>query len=87
MTNTDGSVQIASISTEIGKVVDEIIPLKMDKTCNFQIAFSTKYFLEAIKAFEGTEILIKFTGELKPFLITSTDDENYIQVILPVRYF
>lgn len=87
MTSTDGSVQIASISTEIGKVVDEIIPLKMDKMCNFQIAFSTKYFLEAIKAFEGSEIVIKFTGELKPFLITSTDDENYIQVILPVRYF
>lgn len=87
MTSTDGSVQIASISTEIGKVVDEIIPLKMDKMCNFQIAFSTKYFLEAIKAFDGAEIVIKFTGELKPFLITSTDDENYIQVILPVRYF
>lgn len=87
LTNEDGSVQIASISTEIGKVVDEIIPLKMDKICRFQIAFSAKYFLEAIKAFEGSEIVIKFTGELKPFLLTSPDDENFIQVILPVRYF
>lgn len=87
ITNVDGSVQIASISTEIGKVVDEVIPLKMDKICNFQIAFSAKYFLEAIKAFDGSEIVIKFTGELKPFLLTSNDAENFIQVILPVRYF
>lgn len=87
ITNNDGSVQIASISTEIGKVVDEIIPLKMDNPCNFQIAFSAKYFLEAIKAFDGNDIVIKFTGELKPFLLTSSDSDNFIQVILPVRYF
>lgn len=87
ITGEDGSVQIASISTEIGKVVDEIIPLKMDKTCHFQIAFSAKYFLEAIRAFEGNEIVIKFTGELKPFLLSSPSDENFVQVILPVRYF
>ena len=87
ITNNDGSVQIASISTEIGKVVDEIIPLKMDNPCNFQIAFSAKYFLEAIKAFDGNDIVIKFTGELKPFLLTSSDGDNFIQVILPVRYF
>lgn len=85
--NADGSVQIASVSTDIGKVVDEIIPLKIDKICNFQIAFSAKYFYEAIKAFDGSEITIKFTGELKPFLLTASDDENFIQVILPVRYF
>lgn len=87
ITNVDGSVQIASISTEIGKVVDEIVPLKMDKICNFQIAFSAKYFLEAIKAFDGAEVVIKFTGELKPFLLASNDDEKFIQVILPVKYF
>jgi DNA polymerase-3 subunit beta len=87
ITSDTGSVQIASISTEIGKVVDEIVPLKMDKTCNFQIAFSAKYFLEAIKAFDGSEVVIKFTGELKPFLLTSSEDEKFIQVILPVRYF
>ena len=80
-------VQIASISTEIGKVVEEIIPLKMDKLCNFQIAFSSKYFLEAIKAFEGSEITVKFTGELKPFLLLDKTDEKFVQVILPVRYF
>lgn len=87
ITNSDGSVQIASISTEIGKVVDEIVPLKMDKTGNFQIAFSAKHFLEAIKAFDGAEVIIKFTGELKPFLLASNDGDNFIQVILPVRYF
>ncbi|MBQ8292621.1 MAG: DNA polymerase III subunit beta [Bacilli bacterium] len=86
-TDANGVVQIASISTEIGKVVEEIVPLNIDKKGHFQIAFSAKYFLEAIKAFDGTEIVIKFTGELKPFLLTSPDDENFVQVILPVRYF
>ena len=87
ITTPDGVVQIASVSTEIGKVVEEIIPLKIDKLCNFQIAFSSKYFLEAIKAFEGNEITVKFTGELKPFLLIDKTDEKFLQVILPVRYF
>ena len=42
---------------------------------------------EAIKSFEGNQIDIKFTGEIKPFVITSDKEDGLIQLILPVRIF
>lgn len=83
--NNDQSIQISSNSNEIGKVVDEVIPLKSVELPPFQIAFSAKYFLEALKVFESSQITIKFTGEIKPFAIEAENDPNLIQLILPVR--
>jgi hypothetical protein len=37
------------------------------------------------EAFDSNEITIHFTGEIKPFVITSEYDINHIQLILPVR--
>ena len=76
---------MTSNSNEIGKVVDEVIPLKSVELPPFQIAFSAKYFLEALKVFESSQITIKFTGEIKPFAIEAENDPNLIQLILPVR--
>ena len=81
------SVQIASSNNEIGRVIEEIIPQNMPNISNFQTAFSAKYFIEALKSFDGSTIEIKFTGEIKPFVITSEKEESLIQLILPVRIF
>jgi len=43
--------------------------------------------LEALRAFESQEVTMKLTGELKPFLITGKNDDNLVQLILPVRTF
>ena len=81
------SVQIASSNNEIGRVIEEVIPLNEPNNNNFQTAFSAKYFIEALKSFEGNLIDIKFTGEIKPFVITSDKEDGLIQLILPVRIF
>ena len=81
------SVQIASNNNEIGRVIEEIIPLKEPEINNFQTAFSAKYFIEALRAFESDSVDIKFTGEIKPFVITAEKDPGLLQLILPVRIF
>lgn len=81
----DKIVEISSISNEIGAVVEEIYPLDCSANTNFQIAFSAKYFLDAIKSFDSNEITVHFTGEIKPFIITGEQDVNQVQLILPVR--
>lgn len=83
--NSDKTIEIASTSNEIGAVKEEIIPLECTNILNFQIAFSSKYLLDAIKSFDSTEITIHFTGEIKPFIITGDFDINLTQLILPVR--
>lgn len=80
-----GIVQISSIQNEIGAVLEELVPKKCTNQSPFQIAFSSKFFLEALKAFDSPEITVHFTGEIKPFIITGEYDVNHIQLILPVR--
>ena len=85
--NANKSIEISSNSTEIGKVVEEIYPLEVSEQMNFQIAFSTKYLSDALKSFENQTILIKFTGEIKPAVIIGENDQNLVQLLLPVRVF
>lgn len=79
------TVEIASTSNEIGAVLEEIVPLEVSDYVPFQIAFSAKYFLDAIRAFDSIEVTIHFTGEIKAFIITGEYDVNHLQLILPVR--
>ncbi len=81
------SVEISSNSTEIGKVVEEIYPLEVSESLNFQIAFGTKNLSDALKSFESQSILIKFTGEIKPAIIVGEKEQDLIQLLLPVRVF
>lgn len=82
--NSDKTTEISS-KTEIGDAKEELIPTECANGMAFQIAFSAKYFLEALRSFNSTEVEIHFTGEIKPFIITGEYDHNLIQLILPVR--
>ncbi|MGB7531327.1 MAG: DNA polymerase III subunit beta [Bacilli bacterium] len=83
--HSDKTVEIASTNNEIGAVKEEVIPLECSNAIDFQIAFSSKYLLEALKSFDSIEVILHFTGEIKPFIITGDYDVNLTQLILPVR--
>lgn len=83
--NSDKTVEIASTTNEIGAVLEEVNPLECSNIVSFQIAFSAKYFLDAIKSFDSSEVTVHFTGEIKPFILTGEYDYNLTQLILPVR--
>lgn len=87
LTANSNKIEISSNSTEIGRVVETIIPLNVSDNQDFQIAFSTKYLLEALKAFETNEISMYFSGEIKGTVITSEQFVDLKQLLLPVRIF
>jgi len=78
-------VEITSNSPEIGKVIEEIYPVEKAIGTPLKIAFSSKYFLDALKTFNSDEIYVKFTGEVRPFVIEGDKDIGLIELILPVR--
>ena len=43
--------------------------------------------MDALKALEGTEIKISFTGAMRPFVIRPMHDDSILQLILPVRTY
>lgn len=81
----EGIVEISSTHNEIGAVLEKIQPKKCSTMVPFQIAFSSRFFLDALKVFDSPEVTVHFTGEIKPFIITGEYDVNHLQLILPVR--
>ena len=81
----DNGVEITSNSPEIGKVVEEVQPVEKPIGVPIRIAFSSKYFLDALKTFNSDQVYVKFTGEIRPFVIEGELDPGLVQLILPVR--
>lgn len=85
MVISEEKIEIKSINNEIGGTIEEVSPISISNKCNLQIAFSSKYFLDAVKSFDSNEITLHITGEIKPFIITGEYDVNHTQLILPTR--
>ncbi len=80
------AVEVSSNSPEIGKVQEEIQVESLEGE-NLKISFSAKYMMEALKAIDGQEVVIQFTGAMRPFILRSVHDDAILQLILPVRTY
>lgn len=78
--------KITSNIPEIGNV-EENIEINNESNQNLSISFSSKFMMEAIKVFDSEEIELCFNGEIKPIIIKNVDNDNLIQLILPIRTF
>ncbi|WP_078543249.1 DNA polymerase III subunit beta [Litchfieldia alkalitelluris] len=85
-TMPDSVIEVSSNSPEIGKVIEEIQSETIDGE-ELKISFSAKYMMDALKALEGTDIRVNFTGAMRPFIIRPLHDDSILQLILPVRTF
>ena len=83
--NEDGSVEFMANSNELGAAKEDVVPESMTSNNTIQIAYSYKYFLEALRSFDDDKVAINITSEIKPFTLTSEKDVNLVQLILPVR--
>lgn len=79
-------VEISSNSPEIGKVEEQIEAIDVDGE-ELKISFSAKYMMDALKAIDGQDVVIQFTGSMRPFILKSAHDDAIIQLILPVRTY
>jgi len=77
-------LEISSNTPEIGHVSEEIPIVSLDGE-ELTISFSAKYMMEALRAVDGTDITVSFTGAMRPFIIKSAEDPSILQLILPVR--
>ncbi|KOP79851.1 DNA polymerase III subunit beta [Lysinibacillus sp. FJAT-14745] len=80
------AVEVSSNSPEIGKVQEEI-PVESLEGENLKISFSAKYMMEALKAIDGQDVVIQFTGAMRPFILRSVHDDAILQLILPIRTY
>ena len=78
---------ISGDSADVGNVEENISANKMDGA-KLEISFNPDYMSDALKSFGQTTVLISFTSPLRPFTLVPTEDqENFVQLITPVRTF
>ena len=77
---------ISSNIPEIGNV-EEKIQIEKNNKKDIKISFSSKYMMDAIKTFDSEEIELCFNGEIKPIILNYVDNDDLIQLILPIRTY
>lgn len=79
-------IEISSNSPEVGKVEETVEAIDVTGE-ELKISFSAKYMMDALKAIDGQDVTIQFTGAMRPFILKSVDDDTILQLILPVRTY
>ncbi|MFD1019405.1 DNA polymerase III subunit beta [Thalassobacillus hwangdonensis] len=86
ITKGGNQIEINGNSPEVGNVVEEVEAASIEGE-ELKISFSAKYMMDALKAVGTDQVKVEFTGAMRPFLIRPIEDEQILQLILPVRTY
>ncbi|RWZ54743.1 DNA polymerase III subunit beta [Halobacillus fulvus] len=86
ITKENNHLEITGNSPEVGNVVEEVLATDVSGE-DLKISFSAKYMMDALKAVDYDQVKVEFTGAMRPFLIRPVDDDQILQLILPVRTY
>ncbi|MBP2002361.1 DNA polymerase-3 subunit beta [Paenibacillus shirakamiensis] len=80
----DGTIEISSSSSELGKVTEQIdvVDFKGDP---LRISFNSKYMLDVLKVVESEQLHISFNGPMSPIIVKPVDESRSLYLILPYR--
>ncbi|MDA8234326.1 MAG: DNA polymerase III subunit beta [Clostridia bacterium] len=76
-------LMISSNTPDIGRAYEEINVNLVGE--DIQIAFNSKYLLDALKVIDTEEIYLELNGPLSPGVLKPVNNDNYIYLILPIR--
>lgn len=79
----DNTMRINANDPELGSAQEE---LKVDLSGeDLQIAFNPSYLLDVLKVLQDKEVHIELLDPLKPCVIKTFEDEDYVYLIMPIK--
>jgi len=79
-----GKMDVLSRNPDLGEAREEIeVSYEGDE---FIVAFNSRYFSELLSEMDGEEIIMEFGEELDPCLVRSVGNDDYLGVIMPLRF-
>lgn len=78
----DKKVSINAVASQLG---ENTATADAEVKGSGEITLNSRYLVEALTAFSGTEAELCFNGKLEPCILRSNDDENYLHLIMPLR--
>lgn len=78
----DSVLTVSSNSEEGGSIEDVLVQKTGD---NIEIGFNARYMIDVLKVLSDDEIMMKMNTPITPCVITPTEGDNYLYLVLPVR--
>ncbi|SDC40226.1 DNA polymerase-3 subunit beta [Pelagirhabdus alkalitolerans] len=85
-TKANDRLEISSNTPEVGQVTEEVTTDSINGE-DLKISFSAKYMIDALKIIQEDYVKIDFTGAMRPFIIKPNENDQILQLILPVRTY
>ncbi len=76
------SVSINAIASQLGENTAEA---DAEVKGGGEVTLNSRYLIEALNAFSGEQIDFCFNGKLEPCILRSSDDANYLHLVMPLR--
>ena len=80
----ENNLIIRASSSEIGKTEEKMI-IENETDNSLRISFSAKYMLDALKMFNKEKVYILLNGEISPIILKEEDNNELIELILPMK--
>lgn len=80
--SADG-VEVAAVTQEVGEAREALEAEYQGE--DLMVAFNPEYLIDGIEVSPGSEVMLETLGELKPALLKSSEDPNFLYLLMPVR--
>ncbi len=78
----DNTLKLSNV-TSVGRAKDRCIAQTEGNT--IEIGFNARYMLDALKVCDKDKVSIELNSSVSPIIITPTDSDNFLFLILPMR--
>jgi len=85
MEMNENEINITSRSNEINSA-ERLLPITYEGE-PLTISFKGNYVYDAIRVLNAFQVRISFSGNMKPFIIRSTEDDDVLQLVLPIKTY
>lgn len=80
----DNQMVLASQATNLGSLREEIFIEQNGEP--LEIYFNARYLIDALRVMDNERIGIEFSGALSPCIIKPIPEEDYLYLLLPIRF-
>ncbi len=80
---TESELKLSANHPSLGHAT-EVLPIEQtDK--EIEIGFNAKYMIDTLSILDVNEIVFEFNNELSPVIIRSTEEDNFLGIIMPLK--
>jgi DNA polymerase-3 subunit beta len=80
---SEGELLVSAQTPDVGEA-REALPVPFSGEA-FEIGFNAEFLRDGLESLDSPDVLIKLTSSLRPGLIESADDSQFVYLVMPIR--